>query len=91
LKNPNIENIQRVTEQRNNSRMHITHELNIRVCQSQVKSNRGTNLSMYSPYSQPYLSGFMLITQRTIVTSKTTFTPNVMVIHKETWKKNTPQ
>ena len=29
--------IQRVTEQRNNSRMHITHELIIRVCQSQVE------------------------------------------------------
>jgi len=37
LKNPNIENIQGVTEQRNNSRMHITHELIIRVCQSQVE------------------------------------------------------
>ena len=35
--NPDIENIQRVTEQRNNSRMHITHELIIRVCQSQVE------------------------------------------------------
>jgi hypothetical protein len=31
------ENIQRVTEQRNNSRMHTTHELIIRVCQSQVE------------------------------------------------------